>query len=121
VDVLIGNGTAGPAEIVASAIAGNHRGDAIGDRTFGTASRQKLIEIDDGSALILTVANYYTADGKEIPAEGVAPTLEIRSLPDDVANLNDLYPPAPSSSPEDPVVKKAIEMLQNPSTSKKAA
>jgi carboxyl-terminal processing protease len=121
VDVLIGNGTAGPAEIVAAAIIGNHRGDAIGDRTFGTASVQKLIEIDDGSALILTVANYYTPDAKEIPADGVAPTLEVHSLPDDVASLNDLYPPAPTSSPEDPVVKKAIDMLQTPSASKKAA
>ncbi|HKS83478.1 MAG TPA: S41 family peptidase [Candidatus Acidoferrales bacterium] len=121
VDVLIGNGTAGPAEIVAAAIAGNHRGDAIGDRTFGTASMQKLIQMDDAAALILTVANYYTPDGKEIPAEGVAPTLEVRSVADDVASVNDFYPPLPSSSPDDPVVKKAIEMLQTPSAARKAA
>jgi carboxyl-terminal processing protease len=121
VDVLIGNGTAGPAEILAAAIAENHRGDAIGDRTFGTASEQKLIQLDDGSALILTVANYYTPDGKEIPAEGVAPTLEVRQVADDVAALSDLYPPAPSSSPDDPVVKKAIEMLQNSGAARKAA
>ncbi len=121
VDVLIGNGTAGPAEILAGAIAENHRGDAIGDRTFGTASMQKLIQLDDGSALILTVANYYTPDGKEIPAEGVPPTLEVRPVADDVAAMNDLYPPAPTSSPDDPVVKKAIEILQSPAPARKAA
>lgn len=121
VDVLIGNGTAGPAEIVAAAIAGNHRGDAIGDRTFGTASMQKLIQIDDGSALILTVANYNTPEGKEISSEGVAPTLEVRSMPDDVTSLNDLYPAAPSSSPDDPVVKKAVEMLESGHGVRKAA
>jgi carboxyl-terminal processing protease len=119
--VLIGNGTAGPAEIVASAISGNHRGDAVGDRTFGTASKQKLIQIDDGSALILTVANYYTPDAKEIPADGVAPTLEVRPLAEDVAAMNDMYPAAPSSSLDDPVIKKAIDLLQTGGAMRKAA
>ena len=77
VTVLIGNGTAGPAEIFAAAIADNHRGETVGDRTFGTASMQKLIPLDDGAALILTIANYYTPNGKEIPADGVTPTAEV--------------------------------------------
>src|SRR5208282_6893801 len=110
--VLIGNGTAGAAEIVASAIADNHRGDTVGDRTYGTASMQKLIQLDDGSALILTVANYYTPAGKEIPIDGVTPTREVQLSLDDLAALSDENPPAPSSSPSDPAVKKAIEVLQ---------
>ena len=121
VSVLIGNGTAGPAEIVASAIADNHRGETVGDRTYGTASFQKLIEMDDGSALFLTVANYYTPGGKEIPIDGVIPTTEVRSLPDDIAQLNDVNPPAPSSSVTDPVVKKAVEILEGGAAAKKAA
>jgi len=121
VEVLIGNGTAGPAEIVASAIADNHRGDTVGERTYGTASYQKLIELDDGSALFLTLANYYTPAGKEIPIEGVAPTREVHSVPDDVAALSDTNPPAPSSSVTDPVVKKAVEILEAPPAAKKAA
>jgi carboxyl-terminal processing protease len=79
VAVLIGNGTAGPAEILASAIADNKRGQTVGDRTYGTASEQKLIGMDDGSALILTVANYFTPASKNIAAEGVAATVEVRS------------------------------------------
>ena len=121
VTVLIGNGTAGPAEIVASAIAGNHRGETVGERTYGTASYQKLIELEDGSALFLTLANYYTPDGKEIPIEGVAPTREVHSVPDDIAALTEAYPPAPSSSVTDPVVKKAIEILEAAPAAKKAA
>jgi len=121
VSVLIGNGTAGPAEIVASAIADNQRGETVGERTYGTASYQKLIELEDGSALFLTLANYYTPGGKEIPVEGVAPTREVHSVPDDVAALSDAYPPAPSSSVTDPVVKKAIEILEAPPAAKKAA
>jgi carboxyl-terminal processing protease len=121
VTVLIGNGTAGPAEIVASAIADNHRGETVGDRTYGTASYQKLIELDDGSALFLTLANYFTPNGKEIPAEGVTPTVEVRSLPEDMAEVSEANPPAPSSSASDPVVKKAVQILEAGPAAKKAA
>ena len=121
VTVLIGNTTAGPAEIVASAIADNHRGETVGDRTYGTASYQKLIELDDGSALFLTLANYYTPKGKEISLEGVAPTDPVRMLPDDIAQLSEAGPPPASSSVNDPVVKKAVEILEAPPAAKKAA
>jgi carboxyl-terminal processing protease len=126
VSVLISNGTAGPAEIVASAIAGNHRGETVGERTFGTASVQKLIQLDDGAALILTVANYYTPDGKSIAAEGVAPTVEVNPYGDEAANVTDEEPnyPAPAGhavSPTDPTVKKAIEILNGAPAARKAA
>jgi carboxyl-terminal processing protease len=125
VTVLIGNGTAGAAEIVASAIGDNHRGDTVGDRTYGTASMQKLIPLDDGAALILTVANYYTPKGKEIPAEGVTPTVPVKTAPDDFAELEESGPPPPPPgqvvSPDDPVLKKALEILQNPGAERKAA
>jgi carboxyl-terminal processing protease len=121
VTVLIGNGTAGAAEIVASAIADNHRGETVGDRTYGTASYQKLIELDDGSALFLTLANYFTPNGKEIPVDGVVPTVEVRSLPDDIAELSETNPPAPSSSVSDPVVKRAVQILEAGPAARKAA
>jgi carboxyl-terminal processing protease len=123
--VLIGNGTAGPAEILAGAIADNHRGDTVGERTFGTASMQKLIQLEDGSALILTVATYYTPAGKEIPAEGVAPTNEVRPSPDEVAaEIDTNQQPGFSGaivSPEDPVLKKALELLHSAGPARKAA
>jgi carboxyl-terminal processing protease len=109
--VLIGNATAGPAEILAGAIEDNHRGETVGDRTFGTASMQKLIPMDDGSALILTVANYYTPSGKEIPIDGVAASVLVRPGTDEMTGAA-LVPLAPSSSPDDPVVKKALDLLE---------
>jgi carboxyl-terminal processing protease len=123
VTVLIGNGTAGPAEILAAAIADNKRGDTVGERTYGTASQQKLIEMDDGAALILTVASYYTPGNKNIPTEGVGPTVEVHPSIDDLMAQADLSQPAavPSSSPDDPVVKKAIEILQGGATVEKKA
>jgi carboxyl-terminal processing protease len=120
VTVLIDTGTAGAAEILAGAIADNHRGETVGMRTYGTASQQKLIQLEDGSALILTLANYYTPGGKEIPVDGVAPTREVRPSPEDVTAA-DVYPPAPSSSPTDPDVKKAIEILLDATPARKAA
>ena len=123
VTVLIGNGTAGPAEILAAAIADNKRGDTVGERTYGTASQQKLIEMDDGAALILTVAIYYTPGNKNIPTEGVGPTVEVHPSIDDLIAQADLSQPAavPSSSPDDPIVKKAIEILQGGAVVEKKA
>jgi carboxyl-terminal processing protease len=123
VAVLIGNGTAGPAEILAAAIADNKRGSTVGERTYGTASQQKLIEMDDGAALILTVANYFTPANKNIPSEGVPPTAEVHPSIDELIAQTDLTQPAaaPSSSPDDPVVKKAIEIMQGGAAIEKKA
>ena len=77
VDVLISPSTSGAAEVLAGAIKGNKRGELVGERTFGSASEQKIIPMDDGGALILTVAFYSTPDGKSIVEEGVAPTVEV--------------------------------------------
>ena len=120
--VLIGNGTAGPAEIVAAAVADNKRGSTVGERTYGTASMQKLIQLDDGSALILTVADYYTPNGKEIPTDGVVPAAEARPSADDAAALNEQSGPSGQVvSPDDPVIKKAIDILQGAVPARKAA
>jgi carboxyl-terminal processing protease len=130
VSALIDGSTSGAAEVLASAINAAHRGDVVGERTFGLASEQKLITIDDGSALILTVANYYNTDGKSILDEGVTPSEVVRQeaagtddgADDDdggAAGQNVQAPSAPRPlSPEDAVFRKAIELLKNP---KKAA
>jgi len=118
--VLIDTGTAGPAEILAAAIADNHRGETVGVRTYGTASQQKLIQLEDGSALILTLANYYTPAGKEIPVDGVTPTREVRPSIEDLTSADEVLP-TPSSSPNDPDIKKAVEILQDAAAPRKAA
>lgn len=110
VAVLISNGTSGPAEVLAAALADNKRATSLGERTFGTASEQKVIPLEDGGAIILTVANYYTPAGKSIPAEGVTPQIAVDDRPSDV----DEKVSGPVS--EDPVVKKALEILAKPAT-----
>jgi carboxyl-terminal processing protease len=133
VSILMDGTTTGPAEILAASIGNTKRGDLVGDRTFGLASEQKLITLDDGSAINLTVANYYNADGKAILEEGVVPTEVVHTAAsanddgDDGADDSAAAPqkepplgPRPLSS-EDPVLHKALELLKNPAPVKKAA
>ena len=130
VSVLVDTTTSGAAEVLASAIEANHRGDVVGERTFGLASEQKLITLDDGAALILTVANYYNADGKSILEEGVTPTEIVRA--DNQDDSGDDTAPAPEAqkepglgprplSPEDPIFHRALDLLKTPAPAKKAA
>src|SRR6478672_5028547 len=81
--VLVNKGTAGPAEIVAAAVLDNARGDVVGDKTFGDGSIQKLIELPDGSALILSIAKYYSPQGKAIQDAAVTPNILVADTPDD--------------------------------------
>jgi len=131
VAVLVDATTSGAAEVLASSILANHRGDVVGERTFGLASEQKLITMDDGAALILTVANYYNPGGKSILEEGVTPTEVVRAIPgDDSDSGDDDAAPAPDTSkepglgprplsPEDPIFHRALDLLKAPA--KKAA
>ncbi len=89
VSVLIDATTSGAAEVLASAIVSNHRGNVVGERTFGLASEQKMITLDDGSALILTTANYYNPSGKSILEEGVTPTEVVHAAADDDNDVDD--------------------------------
>jgi carboxyl-terminal processing protease len=126
VDVLISPSTSGAAEVLAGAIKGNKRGDLVGERTFGTASEQKIIPLDDGGALILTVAFYASPDGKSIVEEGVAPTVEVHPKAVDPSaaepDLQDEAPLGPGQLPkaDDPVYNKALELLKGGEVQKAA-
>jgi carboxyl-terminal processing protease len=116
VDVLISPSTSGAAEVLAAAIKGNKRGEVLGERTFGTASEQKVIPLDDGGAVILTVAFYSTPEGKSIVEEGVAPTVEVHAKSQDpsAADAEEPAPLGPGQLPtaEDPIYNKALELLK---------
>ena len=121
VAVLVNRSTAGPAEIVAAAILENARGDVIGDKTFGDGSVQKLIEMPDNSALILSVAKYYSPSGKAIQDAAVIPNVLVADSTDDDAGLPDEDQPAtPDEKKEvkpknqtDDQLNKALEVLKN--------
>lgn len=76
--VLVNEGTASAAEIVSGALQDNRRAIIVGTRTFGKGSVQTIIPLEDGSALKLTTAKYYTPSGRSIQVEGIAPDIIIR-------------------------------------------
>jgi carboxyl-terminal processing protease len=118
--VLVNKGTAGPAEIVAAAILENARGDVVGDKTFGEGSVQKVIEMGDGSALILSVAKYYAPSGKAIQDAAVTPNVLVADedddapLPDEDENAVPADQNAKPQPPQqDEQMQKAIEVLKS--------
>jgi len=75
--VLINEGSASASEIVAGAIKDNKRGLLLGKKSFGKGSVQTVISLNDGSAMALTTALYYTPSGVNIHKTGIKPDIEV--------------------------------------------
>jgi len=119
--VLVNKGTSGPAEVVAAALLDNARADIVGDKTFGDGSVQKLIDMKDGSALILSIAKYYSPSGKAIQDTAVTPNVLVADEQDDSALPDEDENAAPADDAtkkpqppqQDDQLQKAIEVLKN--------
>ena len=123
--------TASGAELVAAAILDSGRGKVAGERTYGLAAFQKTIRLEDGAALILSVAKYYRPSGKALQDGGVEPSDPVAAADlrrfrisemETIEVETDPTPPALEGDPEkDPYLKKAIEILTNSSEAVKKA
>jgi carboxyl-terminal processing protease len=115
--VLVNRSTAGPAEVVAAALLDNARADVVGDKTFGDGSVQKVIEMADGSALILSIAKYYSPAGKAIQDTAVTPNVAVTDgdddapLPDDDATSTS-EEQKKTQPPTDEQLRRALEVLK---------
>jgi carboxyl-terminal processing protease len=103
VALLTDNGTSGPAELFAAALAGNKRASLIGERTLGRAARQRFVRLPDGSGLILTHLLYLTPSEAVINEKGLTPDVGVEQ-PD-----VDFGQPVPTT---DATLDKAIEQLK---------
>lgn len=145
VAALIDLGTAGAAEVVASAFLDRKRGEVVGERSFGAGTEQQLFQLKGGDGLLLTTAKWASANGTPFLGEeratiGVKPSIEVKRPdtpePLEVEELIDRQDQqnqdpqpaatpeprreAPRPSPEDLQLKKALEILQDKSQAAKA-
>lgn len=132
---VIDNGTAGAAEIIASALIERNRGQVVGEKSFGAGAEQQLFSLRDGDGLLLTVVKWASANAKPFLGEdrarsGITPSVEVKRQeiadavsPDDLTGNDDdavkpNQPPdkheaAPEARPvEDVQLKKALELLR---------
>src|SRR5947207_14735512 len=75
--LLINEGSASGAEIVAGALKDLHRAILVGETTFGKGSVQNVLQLPDGSALRFTTAKYYTPSKQVIHGNGVTPNIRV--------------------------------------------
>lgn len=140
VAVLIDLGTAGAAEVVASAILERKRGDVVGERSFGAGTEQQLFTLRGGDGYLLTTAKWASASGTPFLGDdrttmGVKPSIEVKRPdtpePIEVEEMIDQRDeqnqnPQPSASPtpakepvkpviEDLQLKKALELMSEKS------
>ena len=97
--VLVDGGSASASEILAGALRDNNAAKLVGVKTFGKGSVQTIENILSGGQLKVTIAKWYTPDGKNINKEGIKPDVEVTLTPEDIAAQRDLQK------------NKAIEML----------
>ena len=99
--VLVNEYSASAAEILSGAVKDSGIGKLVGKKTFGKGIVQNVIGLEDGSAVKLTIANYYTRGGNDIHLKGIEPDVEVELDTD--AYLEDKT---------DTQLNKAVEVLK---------
>jgi carboxyl-terminal processing protease len=112
--VLTNRGTANAAEIFAAALLDGKRAEVVGERTYGDAAVRRAITMDDGAAVILSVAKYYSPSGKAIQDTGVTPSVlvtDAEAFVETEEGADVPEQPRSQKDDEDLLLKKGIEVL----------
>jgi carboxyl-terminal processing protease len=114
--VIINRSTAAGGEIAAASLLNSKRAQLVGERTYGDAAVRKAITLNDGSAVILSVAKYYSPDGKSIQDNGVTPNILQAEADVAIADgaADDSLPDAPpdeKKSGVDELLNRALKAL----------
>ena len=116
--VITDRATAGGAEIAAAALLDDKRAQVVGERSYGDASLRKTIQMDDGGAVILSIAKYYSPSGKAIQDTGVVPTVAMaeNDTAADVDQEGNAIPGTEQKSTEDNLLKRSIDLVTGKTT-----
>ena len=87
--ILINEGSASASEIVAGALKDHKLATLIGEKSYGKGSVQQLIDFADGTILKVTIARWYTPNGKNIDKEGIEPDQKVERTDEDYKNDRD--------------------------------
>jgi carboxyl-terminal processing protease len=115
--VLANRGTASAAEVATAALQDDKRATVVGEHTYGDASILRPITMDDGSAIILSVAKFYSPSGKSIQNDGVTPQEQVvepdTATPevDDDTDQTAAAAPSDTKPSEDLILKKGLEVI----------
>ncbi|MGE0870461.1 MAG: S41 family peptidase [Kofleriaceae bacterium] len=87
--VLVDQGTASAAEILAAALRDHGRAKLVGQPTYGKGTVQTFFDLEDGSGLKLTTARYYTPKGNSLESKGIVPDVTVEAFtPDEIVAGN---------------------------------
>jgi len=111
--VLINQGSASASEIVAGCLQDLKRAVIVGDKSFGKGSVQSVIELQDGAAMRLTTAKYYTPSHKVIHERGIAPDIEVSLTREEEEALNLRRTPGMLDSPDLAARREEIEAVRD--------
>ena len=116
--VIVNRSTAGGAEIAAASLLHSKRAQLVGERTYGDAAVRKAVTLNDGSAVILSVAKYYSPEGKSIQDNGVTPNIlqaDVDTAAAEAAAADDSLPePLPEDNKKpatDELLNRALKAL----------
>lgn len=87
--VLINGGSASASEILAGALKDNNVATLLGEKSFGKGSVQTIEQLSNGGVLKVTIARWYTPNGKNINKEGINPDTEVKITDEDVKAAKD--------------------------------
>jgi len=124
--VITNRGTARGAEIAAAAVQDAKRAEVVGERTYGDAALRRVVNTEDGAAVILSVAKYYSPSGKAIQDVAVTPNHPVaeQEAPLDIEENGATPDPQSDESKapsEDLLLKKAIEVLNGKAVEQRAS
>ncbi len=103
--VLVNEGSASASEIFAGSVKDYGAGTIVGTTTYGKGVVQAVHQLEDGSAVKLTVSNYYTPKGNSINEVGIQPDVEVK-LDTDLLNKEEISPE------EDNQLQEAVKILE---------